>query len=315
MGLVAAFVLAFALHLAVGDVAYSPKELLIALFGSEYDPVIMNFRLPRATAAVFAGISLGLAGSALQSLFRNPLADPYVSGVSSGAGVGGALAFLLGWGEWFHYLGKVGFAFLGGAVSLGLVVMLSRKRGTLYADRLLISGVMVGALFSALMMVLIFYAGDNERTVMNWLMGSITPMFWDRVLILFVSCLIGGAMLISQSKRLNVLALGTDVAKRSGIHPERLAMTVMAAVTLLVSVTVGIVGVIGFLGLVAPHLARRFVGVDWRQSLIASGLIGGALLSVADVIAQVAIKGVELQVGIVTAVLGAPFLLAMLRKD
>lgn len=302
-------------HLAIGSVAYTPRELLIALFGSEYDPVIMDFRLPRATAAMLVGCCLGLAGSALQSLFKNPLADPYVAGVSSGAAVGGALAFVLGWGELFHYLGRVAASFVGGVFALFLVVALARRRGTIQAERLLISGVMIGALFSSLMSLVLFSAGEDTRMVLNWLMGSISPMFWDRVLILFITLVVGGTLLISQSKKLNVLAMGADVARRAGIRTDRLTMTVMIGATLLVSVTVGIVGIVGFLGLVAPHLARKFVGVDWRASLIASGLIGGALLSLADVMAQSLIPNTELQVGIVTAIIGAPFLLILLRKE
>lgn len=290
-------------------------EVLNSIFTGE-DFTIRQLRLPRAAGCVVVGLSLGLAGSALQSLFRNPLADPYVAGVSSGAAVGGAVAAVCGFSGWLDSFGMVTLSLAGGGLALFLVVMLARHRGVLVPERLLLAGVMVGSLLSALLSLILLAAGQDTGRVLRWLLGSMTPMYWDKVALMAVALLAGGTVLVLQTKKLNVLALGTDAARRVGINSNRLAFTVMAGTTLLVSITVGVVGIVGFLGLVAPHIARRLVGTDWRGSLIASGLIGSAVLCLADIVAQKVLGGGgEAPVGIVTAVIGAPFLLILLRRE
>lgn len=311
-----ALVVAFLVHIAIGTTTIPLSDILHALFSrgaqGDNDGIILNLRLPRAVACLVVGGILGLAGSALQSLFRNPLADPYVVGVSSGAAVGGATAFVLHTGLLFGGLGMVLFSTMGGILALGLVLALSLHRGTVVSDRLLLAGVMVGSLLSAVLSIVLLAAGQDTRKVLGWLLGSMTQAFWREIGWMSLALVIGGYLLIRQSKNLNVLAIGPDAARRMGVDASRLMLVVLVVTGAMVSITVGSVGIVGFLGLAAPHIARRVVGTDWRGSLIASGILGATMLSLADVIAQWG--GMEFPVGIVTAVIGAPFLLVLLRK-
>jgi iron complex transport system permease protein len=315
-----ALIVAFLLHLMFGTSGFIwPGRIYASLFtGGEWtseDEIIRNLRLIRAIASVLVGVSLGMAGSALQSLFKNPLADPYVAGVSSGAAVGGALAFVFSLTATFGYLGMVVGATAGGAISLALVMSLATRRRTLVPERLLLAGVMVGSILSAILSMVLLAAGEDTNRVMHWLLGSLASVGEQDLVPLLVGLVIGAPALIFQAKKLNILALGSDAARRAGVKSGRLSLHVLLATTLMVSVTVGIVGIVGFLGLVSPHIARKLVGVDWRQALIASGLVGGIVLSLADVVAQLVVKGADLPVGIVTAIIGAPFLLILLKRD
>lgn len=318
--LVLALLVAFMARLLIGTGGtYSLSEVWRSLFtGGEWtsdDDIIRNIRLVRALAAVLVGFALGTAGSALQSLFRNPLADPYVAGVSSGAAVGGALAFVTGFTVFSSQFGMVLASFAGGGFALILVMALATHRRALVPERLLLSGVMVGALLAAILSFVLLAAGQDTRMVLNWLLGSLSSVSQASLLPLLVGIAVGVPVLLIQAKRLNVLAIGADAARRSGVNVGGLAISVLLATTLMVSITVGVAGIIGFLGLAAPHIARRLVGVDWRSSLMASGFIGSVLLCLADLAAQMTISATEVPVGIVTALVGAPFLLILLRRD
>jgi iron complex transport system permease protein len=320
----ALLVAVFALHLGVGSYQlYSPfavvKELMSPGSGTPDNNIIWKLRLPRACSCVVVGATLALVGAAFQSLFRNPLAEPYVVGVSSGSAVGGALAYVGGFGaSWQGFsagMGPMIAAFPAGLLSLALVYGLAKRRGVIDIHTLLLAGVVVGAMLSALLSLVLLAGGEDTRTVLQWLLGSMTPSYWNRVGIMAIALLLGTLVLIANSKRLNAFALGEDTAQRLGVNVKRLKPAVLVAGTGMVASTVGAVGVIGFLGLVAPHLARRSVGVDWRWSLAASGLLGSGLLLISDLLAQRIIPDAEIPVGIVTALVGAPFLLVLLRKE
>lgn len=297
---------------------HSPGEIWASLFTStetDLDSIIRGIRLPRASGAVLVGLTLGMAGSALQSLFRNPLADPYIAGVSSGAAVGGALAFVSQVGFFASGFGMMVAACIGGGLSLCLVIALATHRRTLSAERLLLAGVMVGSLLASILSLVLLATGNDSNKVLHWLLGSVASVDMADLWVLGAGALLGAPILISLSKQLNVLAMGSDAARRAGVNSGRLTLIILATTTVMVSATVGIVGIITFLGLAAPHIARRLVGVDWRHSLIASAMVGGTLLCFADLLAQMAVKGGEVPVGIVTAIIGAPFLLILLRRD
>ncbi len=303
------------MHFSLGSVAVPLGTLISDLFRWDTSSSAILFRFPRALACVLAGASLGISGSALQALFRNPIADPYVCGVSSGAAVGGSVALFLGVGAAMGGLGTAVLGLVGGAIAISLVVTFARQRQVVSTESLLLSGVMIGAIFSSLLSLVLLAAGEDTNMIFRWLLGSMTPAQMSKNGLMAGSLLIGATLLLGVSKQLNVLALGEDTAKRMGIDAGRVRFIVLAATTLVVSITVGTVGIIGFLGLAAPHIARKLVGVDWRRSLLASGLLGAILLSVADILAQKVIpNGGEVPVGILTAVLGAPFLLALIRK-
>lgn len=310
----------FLVHVGWGTTDISLADVWGGVFGGDsYDAnTVRVLRLPRALSAVLAGALLGLVGSAFQAFFRNPLADPYVVGVSSGAAVGGALAIVLGfgagWSGWMSGIGPMVFATIGGLLALSLVIALSVRRGVLEPQTLLLVGVVVGSMLSSVLSLILLWGGKDTNVVLSWLLGHLTPSFMNRVQLMAGVLLVGAPILIMQGKRLNALALGDETAGRLGVDTRKLKPIVLGLGAAMVAVTVGAIGIIGFLGLVAPHIARRLVGVDWRWSLVASGLIGSVLLCASDILAQRIVPNTEVPVGIVTAVIGAPFLVVLLRR-
>lgn len=312
---------ALLLHIGIGSSLWlSPIQVASEIVagdqgheGSTANVVVWQVRLPRALGCLLVGAILGSVGAAFQALFRNPLAEPYVVGVSSGAAVGGSLALVAGIGAAGYGLGGLGLAFLGGMGSLGLVVALARRRGTVDVHTLLVAGVVVGSLLAALLSLVLLAAGQDTNQVLRWLLGSMTPMFWPRILILSLALVMGLLVLVRDTRRLNAFSVGEDTAQRIGVDTSGLKRRVLLSGTAMASIAVGSVGIVGFLGLVAPHLARRTFGIDLRGSLPASAGIGAILLIGADLLAQRAVPGIELPVGAVTALLGAPALLVLLR--
>jgi iron complex transport system permease protein len=328
IALAAILVLALLLHVGIGSYFwYRPWDSLSEIMrGPMASPTVQNsiiwdIRLPRALMAVGVGVTLGLVGSAFQAQLRNPLADPYIVGVSSGAALGGVAALLLGFGTAAGGLGMVACGFATGMGCLALVMALARRRGLVDVTTMLLAGVAVGALISAITSLGLLAAGQDTNRVLEWLLGSLANAQWPQVWTVLASALIGGAILVSRSRHLNAFAVGEDTAGRLGIDVPRLRSVVLATGTAMTAAAVGAVGIIGFLGLVAPHIARRILGVDWRWSLAGAGLIGGILLLFSDLLAQrmlsqfTMLTGFEVPVGIVTAILGAPSLLILLRRS
>ena len=308
-------------HIAIGGtVPIAIRGIVAEILAGDQggdDPqnsIIWRLRLPRAIGCMFAGSILAAVGAAFQSLFRNPLAEPYVIGVSSGAAVGGTIAIVLGLGGAFGGLGVVGLAFVGGSLSLLLVLGLSRLQGAIDVVRLLLAGVVIGSMMSAVMTLVMLLSGHDTNQIMRWLLGSTTPMFWPRVALLGGASLLGTLCLLPYSRQLNAFAMDEFAAERLGVQKGRLVAGVLGIGTAMTAVCVGSVGIIGFLGLVAPHIARSLVGPDLRRSLPASALIGSALLLAADILAQRVLPGTELPIGAVTAIIGAPVLLIMLKE-
>lgn len=309
-------------HVGIGSsVLIPPGDLLASLRRGPggpdaLDSILWDLRLPRAAGCALVGALLGAVGAAFQALFRNPLAEPYVIGVSSGAAVGGVLALVLGLGAAFGGLGLMAFAFAGGLGALALVMSLARRRGVLSVPRLLLAGVVIGAMLSAMTTLVLLAAGEDTNRVLRWLLGSTSPMFWNRTALMLGALVIGGWVLFTASRQLNAYAIGEDHARLLGVDTSRLIRRTLLAGTAMAAVAVGSTGIIGFLGLVAPHVSRRLVGPDARASLPASALVGGGLLLLADLLAQRAVPGSDLPVGAITAILGAPALVVLLRaKD
>ncbi len=309
------------LHIAIGTVAVSPGEVLSAIFhrddSNNASVYVWMVRGPRTAYCLVAGALLGLVGATFQALFRNPLADPYVVGVSSGAAVGGALGIALGFGtSWtgmFTGLGPVVLATLGGLGALTLVLTLSLRRGVLEMQSLLLTGVVLGSLLSSLLSLIMQWSGKDNQ-ILSWLLGHMTPAYWNHFYPMAFVLGVSAPILVVNARRLNALAIGDDTARQLGVNTNRVRPLLLITGSIMVAVTVANVGIIGFLGLVSPHIARRLLGVDWRWSLIGSGLVGAALLCGADILAQRIVPDAEVPVGIVTAILGAPFLILLLRR-
>jgi len=307
--------LALALHVSFGGSShFAPADLVAALFRPRADDtlttVMWQVRLPRGLGAGLAGALLAVVGAAFQSLFRNPLAEPYVVGVSSGASAAGALAVVVGLSGG---LGLVVSAWLGGLGALALVFGLARPEGSASMGRLLLAGVVVGTMLGAMTVVVLLLGHRDTNQILRWMMGSTSPMFWDRVLLLALALLVGMAVLWRKTRALNTVAMTGRLAETLGVDAKALTRTVLWAGSAMVGVSVGSVGLIGFVGLAAPHVARTLYGPDLRRTLPASAALGATLLLLADVLAIRLLPGVELPVGAVTAVLGAPVLLYLLR--
>lgn len=310
--------IAACVHLMVGSVfVYSPIEVLQELAAgrgggdSQSHFILWELRLPRALSAALVGAALSMTGASFQSLFRNPLADPYIVGVSSGAAVGGVISIALGfpWG-----LATVGMAFISALLGLVLVIAIARIGGTLSLQTLLLAGVGVGSFLWALVTLILVSAGQDAGKILYWLLGSFVGANWAKAGVLFAACVLFGFGLVICARPLTIFSVGEESAARLGVETERLKWWALIAGCGLAATAVASVGIIGFVGLFVPHIARKFVGPDLRALLPASLFLGAAAVMIADLIAQRAIPDTEINVGIVTAIIGAPFLVFALRR-
>lgn len=304
----------------IGAGAFSLPDMATALFaGPGDDPsqvVLWNLRLPRFVAAALVGGGLGVVGAAFQALFRNPLADPYILGVSSGAAVGGAIASLLPAAYAFGGLTTFAAAFTTATIGLLFVVAMARRvAGRVQLASLLLAGVAVGSFLWAAVTLVLVLAGQDSNRVLFWLLGSFSAMSWEKSGILAVVTLIGCFSLYRSARKLTVFATGEDTALRLGIETEKLKRSTLLVGTAVTAVAVSAVGIIGFVGLFVPHIARRLFGPDLRIAVPASFLIGAGGMAVADLFAQRVLGGQEINVGVVTALVGAPFLVTVLRRS
>lgn len=316
--LLALSALALVLSVGLGSTAISAGDIFHALRSgltrqelAGNDVIIWQIRLPRALLGYLVGLCLGVSGAAFQGIFRNPLADPYLMGVASGAGLGATLAISLGLGAaWLPML-----ALIGAGLSVLLSVLLARRGRSLPPERLILSGVVVGSLCSAVTTYLMLQTEERARQVMGFTLGNLTFAGWTQLGQLLPYALLGAAVLLLLSKALNLLQLGDLTARSLGLSSEALRLLVIAAASLCTAGAVSYAGIIGFVGLVTPHLIRRIWGGDFRTLLPLSALGGGLLLTLADLLARLLIRPAELPVGVVTTLLGAPFFLYLLRKE
>lgn len=301
----------FTAALAVGSLSLPLSEVVAALLG-ENPPsaaIVLDLRLPRALAGFACGGLLALAGALMQVLLRNPLADPYVLGISGGAGVGAMLAILIGLGM----TGINGFAFVGALGAMFIVFGLAHGDGAWTQTRLLLTGVIVAAGCGAVVALMLSIAPEHKlRGMLFWLMGDLsqTGAPWIALAILGVALLAA----LPFARELNLLARGQDTAQALGVDVKRLRFTVYAIASLVTAVAVTSAGSIGFVGLVVPHLVRLAIGNDQRLLLPASVLAGGALLTLADTLARTIVAPQQLPVGVLTALIGVPVFLFLLAR-
>jgi len=274
--------------------------------------VVWLVRLPRVLVALLVGGGLGIAGAALQAIFRNPLVSPEIIGVSSGASFGGALVLLLGLGSVYLVAG----AFVFGLVALAMLFAVTVGRTGTPMLMVVLGGVVIGSFFAALV-ALITYVADPYTTlpaIVFWLLGSVATSTYPKVLVAVVPILAGTVVLLLLRWRINVLSLGDEDAAALGVRPARMRSVVLVSTALIVAGAVAVSGVIGWVGLVTPHLARMWVGPDHRVLLPVSFLMGGAYLIVIDTLARTVTAG-EIPLGVLTALIGAPVFFVLLRRN
>jgi iron complex transport system permease protein len=306
-----------ALGIALGTVQLSVGEVVSALANHaspSIHSIVITLRLPRVALAALVGIALGTSGATLQATLRNPLAEPYLLGVSGGAAVGAVAAMMLGASSAFWPL----LAFVGAAVAVLLAMGVARgagRSGHTDVRVLLMAGVVVGAFANAVIMILLANVPpDTIRGALWWMMGSVADATWYTVAWLGIYVVVGVAYLVLYAPEIDVLTLGEESAAGLGVDVRRATRRAFLASALLAAATVAAAGLIGFVGLVVPHMARGF-GLSRQRAVLAGCAIIGAILVVAsDLLARVVIPPSELPLGAVTAVLGVPFFLLQLRR-
>ncbi|WP_419853742.1 FecCD family ABC transporter permease [Candidatus Poriferisodalis sp.] len=314
--------------IGLGPVGVAPPTVLkiighhmMGLFDAESwartdDAIIWQVRLPRVLLGAIVGAALGVVGVTLQALVRNPLAEPYILGVSSGASAGAAAAILFGVGSWLGRESVSLMAFFGALGALALVLALARSSGRMTPSRMLVAGVAVAYLLSAVTSLLILFAHSEygARAVMFWLLGSLANADWSTLPIGYLGMGAGMILVFWWRRRLDLLALGDETAMSSGVDPGRTRLQLVVVVAMCVGFAVSLSGGIGFVGLAAPHIARRIIGPIHRHLIPASAAFGALMLVWADVVARMVLQPRELPIGVVTGVLGAPVLVALVRK-
>ncbi|MDQ4138289.1 MAG: iron ABC transporter permease [Actinomycetota bacterium] len=313
--------------LCAGAVVVSPgavvQVVLRELFGvptaagTLESAIVWSIRMPRALLGACVGAGLAVGGLAMQAMVRNTLADPYLLGINSGASAGAAAVILFGAGVGLGAYALPGSAFAGALAASVLVFLIARSGGRVASPHLLLSGITVGYLLSAVTSFLVFASGSAEgaRSVMFWLLGSLSLASWDGLLLLAaVAVTVTVVVCTVSGRRLDALAIGDETATTLGVSPHRFRLLMLVVLSLCVGVLVSAAGSIGFIGLVVPHLARRLVGAPHAAAAPAAALIGAILLIWSDVLARVVLAPQEMPIGIVTAAIGAPFLIVLIRR-
>lgn len=308
---------ALLLAVTVGPYDVSIATALRAIAGGGDDTavfVVRELRLPRAALAILLGAALGMSGAALQGVLRNPLAEPYLLGVSGGAAVGAVIAVMAGLAMALVPVA----AFAGAVVAVALALFVAHATHGRGDPRVLVmAGVVVGAFANAAIMVLLARADANAmRGALWWMMGSVANATWSQAAWLGAYSLAGGAVLVAYGRSLDALSLGEDPAAGLGVDVDRVARRVYLAASLMAAATVAAAGLVGFVGLVVPHLARRLGGAGGghRSLMLSSAATGAVLVLLADVVARVALPPADLPLGAVTAMVGVPFFLVTLRR-
>ena len=320
--------LAAALNVSIGPVFIPPESLARLLLAglpglgiaaepsSTFSTILYQVRLPHTALMLLTGAALAASGTVYQGLFRNPLADPYLIGVASGAGLGAVLAITTQ-----TRLGGLGLytvpaaAFVGALLTVLLVYQLARVGGAASTNTLILAGVAVSSFAASLTSFLMLRSNDEIRHALTWLLGGATMSGWEPVVAMLPYLTLALGILVFSGHSLNVLQFGDEQAQQLGLPVERVRLLLIAAASLATAAAVSFSGIIGFIGLVAPHVMRILWGPDYRRLVLLSALGGGSALLLADLLARVLLAPQTLPVGIVTALFGAPFFLWVLRRS
>ena len=294
------------------------KEVYEVTWETSTESILWGIRIPRILTAFIVGAGLALCGILMQALTKNSLADPYVLGISQGASAGAVSVIMYGYLSFLGGYGTMVGAFGGAVISIFLATKIATIRNKITATQLVLAGIAVSALFGAITNLMIYHTktgSDKVKTATYWMMGSLSGASWEKlkyVTIAFIFCMI---MILILSRKLDVLLLGDDVAVTVGVNTDQLKMVIIVLATLLTGVIVSVSGTIGFVGLTIPHITRSIVGTKHSRLIPASILVGGAFLVFADIVSRVVVAPEELPIGVVSAFIGAPFFLYLMRKS
>ncbi len=316
--LLALLVIALLMGIRVGAVNLALADIVSALSGQADGAtraIVIGLRTPRVVLAALCGAALALSGSTCQALLRNPLADPYILGISSGAAVGAVAAVVSGAANGPGWVIPAG-AFVGSLLALALVLRIATIAGEAIDGRILIlAGVVVAAFSNAIVLLFLTFADvEAFRSATFWMMGSLSGATWPRALTIAVPLAAAGVVLFGHARSLDALAIGDTTAAALGVSVERTKRTCFVLASLLAAVSVSVSGVVGFVGLVTPHAIRLLWGSEHRLGLPASALLGASFLVFADIGARSLVRTTELPLGVVTALIGVPFFVMLLRR-
>jgi iron complex transport system permease protein len=317
------FLVVCIVSLSLGSVHIGFIEVLKSLIGSstgesslssQEELIIFSVRLPRIIFAGVVGASLSLGGVIFQAILRNPLADPYILGISGGSALGAIIGIVIGAGSF--YLGIPLLAFVGALATVFLVfVVAGSVRGPLSDNSLLLSGVVVNAFFSAAILFFLSIVNSMElHSITFWLMGDLSGASAKEIYVAAFCLIAGFVLLYAQARKLNLIVQGEDTAQQLGVNVERTKQALLIITSLLTAVAVSLAGIIGFVGIMVPHFMRLVFGSDHRLLLPVAALFGASFLIVADTIARVVLAPAELPVGVITALCGAPYFIFLLKR-
>ncbi len=302
----------------LGSSGVSVKEFIGLLQGdasAAQETIFLNLRLPRALLAYTVGAALAVSGCTLQGVFKNPMADPFVLGISSGAALGATIAMAAGFGITAIGIGGTTiFAFLFALIAIFAVYSLSRIRGKVSIFSLLLSGIALSSLLSAIIYIIMLINRDKMEHIILWNMGSVASATWDKFFVTLPVIIACSAFLMFYAKPMNILLHGDEISQSLGVDSHKVRRNMIVLTSLLAAAAVSVSGIIGFVGLMIPHLLRMIIGPDNRKLMPLSFFAGGAYLLIADTIAKTIVPSVEIPVGIITAIFGVPFFIYLLRR-
>jgi len=289
------------------DISYMP---------SSYQTIILNIRIPRVLIGVIVGASLAGVGAVFQGMFKNPMADPYVIGISSGAALGAGLAIIFNLTWMVFGISTISMAaFLGSILTSFLVYWISKVKNKVPVTILLLSGIAVGQFLTAILSFLMVIYTKDMTKIIYWTLGSFSGKGWDHITSMAIPMILSMILINFFSRDLNVMLLGEESAQNLGINVEKTKIIILVVCSFIISIAVSVSGIIGFVGLIIPHIVRLVVGPDHRILIPTSMLVGGIFMIFADTIARTLISPTEIPVGIITALFGGPFFIYLLRKS
>jgi iron complex transport system permease protein len=316
--LVLALFISIIITISIGMVNIPFNEVIRVLLGGEGTgnnrTIIIDIRLPRIMMAGLVGAALALSGAAMQGLFKNPMASPYILGLSSGGAFGASLAIVLGVSFATGAFAVPAMAFVFCFLTLFLVYAISKVNGRTPVETLLLSGIAVGAFFSALVSFMKYLSGDQLASIVFWMMGGLWGADWTKVLVIIPFIVAGSVMVFIISRDLNTMMIGEEHAVNLGVDTQKVTIVVLVASSLMTAAAVSVSGIIGFVGLIVPHIMRIFVGPDHRILLPTTLMVGAIFMIYMDTLARTIMAPEELPVGIITAIMGAPFFIYLLRR-
>lgn len=286
-------------------------QILITPTANMADQIVWNLRLPRALTGAMVGADLAVSGAILQGAMRNPLADPHIIGISSGAGIMGMFVLVVV-PSWMYLITPV--AFIGAMTAAVLIYILAWKNG-IKPVRIILAGVAVSAFLSACISGILIFYSDRVHGALMWMAGGLAARSWDDATMMVPYTVAGISLALWGSYFLNMLQLGDDMARSLGVNIERTRVCLTAVAALLAASAVSVAGLLGFVGLIVPHMVRLLIGTDYRYIIPGSVLLGAAVVTLSDTVARIVFAPIELPVGLIMACMGAPFFLFLLRRE